>query len=76
MSGEGTLTDYSQFAQENTSGAYYPTYFYSVLTLAVERDISGAASAWSKVQSNITNIATWRNGFAAEPRWGFVPRNV
>jgi hypothetical protein len=76
MSGEGTLTAYSQFVQDVSGGAYYPSYFWSNLTLAVERDISGASAAWDKVQANITTLATWRNGFAGEPRWGFAPRNA
>jgi hypothetical protein len=76
MSGEGKKTDYSQFVSDVSGGAYYPSYFWSVLTLAVERDIAGASAAWSKVQTNVTSLSTWRNGFAAEPRWGFAPRNA
>jgi hypothetical protein len=76
MSGEGTLTDYSQFVAIPSASAYYPSYFWSVLTLAVERDIAGASSAWAKVTTNVAGLSAWRDGFATEPRWGFAPRNV
>jgi hypothetical protein len=73
---DGTPTSYAQFLADTAGGVSYPAYFWSVLTLAVERDIAGAPAAWSKVQANISALSTWRNGFAADPRWGFAPRNA
>lgn len=66
-----TIADYTA---ENTAGGYYPSYFWSALTAAVERGVTGARAAWSTVLAGINNINTWRAGFAADPRWGTTPR--
>lgn len=72
---DDTAGSYSQFSDDTVAGAYYPSYFWAALVCAVERDGAGAAAAWSKVTANVTNLSTWRGGFAAEPRWGYYPRN-
>jgi hypothetical protein len=62
----------------NTAGANYSSYFWNGLVLAVERDIPGAAAAWSKVTSptvGITNLAEWSSGFVEYPTFGSYPRN-
>lgn len=61
--------------QVPTLGVSYDAQNWSVICIAVERGVPGADAAWAKVNSNLTNLATWANGFAAEPRWGFYPRN-
>jgi hypothetical protein len=43
--------------------------------VAVERNVEGAGTAWTKVTNGITNLSTWANGFAAEPRYNRYPRN-
>jgi hypothetical protein len=65
---------------DSSAGALYPSYFWAALCIAVERGVSGADAAWTKfygngVDSPITNLSVWRNGFAAQPRWGYYPRN-
>ena len=69
------VTSYSQLSPSTTAGAAYASYFWAALAIAVERDIPGAASAWTRVTQNITNLASWSNGFIADPRWGVYPRN-
>jgi hypothetical protein len=51
------------------------TYFWSALVAGVERGLPGADAAWSKVTTNVTNLTTWSQGFADDPRWGAYPRN-
>jgi hypothetical protein len=58
-----------------SAGISYASIFWAALTVAVERGVEGADAAWSKVTSNITNLASWSNGFAAEPRYNRYPRN-
>jgi len=53
----------------------YATHFCSALCYAVERGVPGAATAWATVNANITGLAAWRAGFAADPRQGNFPRN-
>jgi hypothetical protein len=60
---------------ENSAGYTYPSQFWGAFCAAVERDIPGAAAAWSKVTSGITNLATWRLGFRKDPRFNRWPRN-
>lgn len=55
--------------------AYYPAYFWSALVAAVERNVAGADAAWSRVNSGITNLSAWGDGFGSDPRWGAYPRN-
>jgi hypothetical protein len=69
------VTMYSQLTPSTTAGAAYASYFWAALAIAVERDIPGAASAWTRVTQNITNLATWSDGFISDPRWGVYPRN-
>lgn len=71
-----SIKTYSSFvAESGVPGNYYPMYFWSALVAAVERNLPGAADAWTQVQNNLTNLSTWRSGFAIEPRWASVPRN-
>jgi hypothetical protein len=61
-------------AVANTS-LNYVTHFWSALCMAVERGVTGADSAWTKVNSNVANLTTWLDGYAADPRQGCYPRN-
>ena len=74
LAGRG-VNKYSLLTPDETAGAYYPSYFWAALAIAVERDIPGAATAWTTVTQNITNLSTWSDGFIADPRWGVYPRN-
>jgi hypothetical protein len=56
-------------------GLNYVTIFWAAFCMAVERAVPGAEAAWSTVNANVTNLATWRQGFAADPRQGTNPRN-
>ena len=66
---------FSQYTADVRAGAYYPSYFWAALTAAVERNVAGAGTAWTTVQSDVTNLPVWLNGFASDPRWGSTPRN-
>ena len=65
----------SDYTADTRAGAYYPSYFWSALVAAVERNATGAGTAWTTVQSDINNLSGWLDGFAGDPRWGSVPRN-
>jgi hypothetical protein len=67
---------YADYTPDGPAGAYYPSYFWSALVAATERGVTGAHAAWATVQANVTNLATWRAGFAADPRWGSAPRSI
>lgn len=69
------VTKYSLLTAASTAGANYSSYFWAALATAVERNIPGAAEAWTKVTQNITNLNTWSEGFVSDPRWGVYPRN-
>lgn len=71
---ERTWTAQEALTAETTSGNTYPSYFWMALVMAVERGVPGAAEAWAAVDAGITDLATWRAGFAANPRWGPYPR--
>jgi hypothetical protein len=71
----GSSTAYSQLQSNNSAGAYYPSYFWAALVAGVERGVPGADAAWNKVIAGVTNLSSWRTGFAANPRWGAYPRN-
>jgi hypothetical protein len=62
-------------AYNDPAGAYYPEYFWAALVAAVERNLPGADTAWNTVLANVTNLASWSNGFGNDPRWGVYPRN-
>lgn len=74
LEGRGS-TSYAALYQVPTAGASYSSYFWAALASAAERDIPGAAAAWTKVTQNITNLSTWSDGFKTDPRWGMYPRN-
>jgi hypothetical protein len=77
LEGRG-VNRYSQLTASTSAGAVggpYASYFWAALAIAVERDIPGAANAWTRVTQNITNLSTWGDGFIADPRWGAYPRN-
>jgi hypothetical protein len=75
MTGEGFTNTYASMQVDGLAGAFYPSYFWSALVAAVERGVPGADTAWTKVLDNVTNLSTWRRGFATDPRWGTFPRN-
>ena len=66
---------YAAAATSGNGGPTYPSYFWSALVAAVERGVSGSVAAWNTVQDGITNLNTWRAGFASDPRWGSTPQN-
>ena len=76
--GEGIPDTFASGWTDYTSAdsAYYPVYFYSLLATAIERGPAQAPRAWYDVWPNITNIETWRSGFATDPRWGVMPRSI
>ncbi len=41
----------------------------------LERGGPQADAAWSRVVAGVTNLDSWKNGFATEPRYGRYPRN-
>jgi hypothetical protein len=72
-----TRTTYASFGTTDTAaGAGYPSYLWSALVVAVERGLPGSRTAWETVQANVTDLSSWRNGFAGDPRWGASPRNI
>lgn len=75
MSYDGVPSTYNSYSADGAAGAYYPSYFWAALVAAVERGLPGAAAAWSTVNAQITNLASWRQGFANDPRWGSTPRS-
>ena len=66
----------SSYNVNTSAGAFYPSYFWPALVAAVERGVAGAEAAWATVQSNLTTLNTWRQGFATDPRYGYAPRNI
>lgn len=73
----GNPTTYAGYTADNSADTgFYPAYFWSALVAARERGISGASTAWSTVVANISNLSTWRAGFATDPRWGSYPRDI
>jgi hypothetical protein len=73
--GDYTATSYASAREAESGGAYYDSYFWAAFVAGVERDVPGASAAWSKVTTNVTNLAKWSEGFAVDPRWGTYPRN-
>lgn len=67
---------YSAYSRNGLAGAYYPSYFWSALVAAVERNVQGSQQAWQTVQANVDNLDQWCNGFGNDPRWGSTPRVV
>jgi len=57
---------------ENT----YTGQLWHALVAAVERDVSGAASAWATVNANVTNLATFKANGGKDCRLHHLPRNV
>jgi hypothetical protein len=66
--------DYSTDSVANTS-LNYATHFWAALVAAVEREVPAALTAWNTVQANVTDLAAWQTGFAADPRQGSYPRS-
>jgi hypothetical protein len=54
----------------------YAEHFWLALVAGVEREVTGAPSAWSTVQANVTGLSAWLDGFAQDARKGAYPRNV
>jgi len=61
---------------DDLAGSTFNDHFWYALVAAVERDVEGAADAWQTVSTNITNLSTWLEGYAKQPRWGAWPRNL
>lgn len=72
---------------QTTADVGYETALWAALCMAVERQLPGALTAWQTVTGinsegrrvanpGITNLDTWRLGFANSPRWGTWPRNI
>jgi hypothetical protein len=75
MSHSGTPTAYAQYG--NAGGIVsYPGQYWAALVAARERNVAGADQAWQTVQSQLTGLAAWLDGFADDPRWGPTPRNL
>ncbi len=74
-----TPTTYASagFKTDTTANAdyNYVTHFWAAFCMAVERGVPGADAAWATVVANVTNLSTWRLGFASDPRQGVYPRN-
>jgi hypothetical protein len=70
---EGANT-HAAYVVDATAGAYYPSYLWSALVVAVDRGLTGSVQAWQTVNSNVSNLDNWRNGFAKDPRWGVAPK--
>lgn len=66
---------YADFSTESAAGGYYPSYWWAALQAAYERGVSGSGLAMATVVQNASNLATWRQGFQADPRWGAFARN-
>ena len=66
---------YAGATADALAGAYYPSYFWSALVAACERGLPGAEAAMITIEQTVTNLSTWRLGFATDPRWGSVPKN-
>jgi hypothetical protein len=60
----------------SVAGVGYNTHFWAALTVAVERHVPGADAAWTRVTTDLTNLDTWRTGFADEPRYNRYPRGI
>jgi hypothetical protein len=56
-----------------TANVYVKAYVYA-LALAKERGYGGAATAWSKMNANITNMESWKDYWQTDARWGAEPR--
>jgi len=58
----------------SVAGVGYNTHFWAALTVAKERGVPGVDAAWSRVTTDLTNLETWKTGFADEPRYNRYPR--
>jgi hypothetical protein len=76
FSTENPVNYASGYGNKDPNRPRYVDYFWAALVAAVERNVSGASRAWTTVNSTVTNSASWRTGFGAEPRWGATPRNA
>lgn len=69
-----TLSYAGSYGNTDYNRPRYVDYFWAALVAAAERNIVGAAAAWSTVNSKVSNLSSWRTGFGVEPRWGSTPR--
>jgi hypothetical protein len=74
--GVGWERTYAAIGPETSAGGNYVSQFWACLISAIERGIPGSKTAWETVQANVTNLSSWRTGFAGDPRWGATPRNI
>jgi hypothetical protein len=66
---------WSSASESSSAGISYAAVFWAALVVAVEREVSGADAAWTKVTTGITNLDEWAASFADEPRYNRYPRN-
>jgi hypothetical protein len=59
----------------DVGGTDYCAQYFAALSAAVERDISGAATAWTTVVNGVSNLATWRQAYRTQPQVNRWPRN-
>jgi hypothetical protein len=60
----------------DTHGLNYVESYWQAFCVAMERQVSGYQAAWNTVQANVTNLSTWLDGFATDPRQGNYPKVV
>jgi hypothetical protein len=70
------VTGWGAETDPGTMADSYSIMFVEALAHAVERGVTGAATAWSTVTSNVTNWDTWRTGLQTDPRAAHHPRTV
>ena len=66
------------YSQAPQNGYYYDAIFFSALSVAVERGVTGADTAWQFVYTDngISNFQTWRQQFrTTTTRFSRFPRN-
>lgn len=63
------------WTDDTAAGVSRASSLWTALVVAVDRGVSGAATAWNLVQSNVTNLSTWLTGFGSDPRSGATPKN-
>jgi hypothetical protein len=67
---------HAAFVTDVSAGAYYPSYLWAALVAAVDRGVPGSIQAWQTVNTQVTNLENWRNGFASDPRYGATPKTA
>ena len=68
-------TDYTSWLDDPLADVSRATYFWPTLVAAVDRGVTGAATAYNTVINGITNFTTWLTGFGTEARYAATPKN-